>query len=62
MKEIQIAGKLECNFNTQLQRHMDNVGSKLNDLVDAIKLARNEGYNLIVDISKLEIGEVNFTK
>ena len=37
---------------------MDNVGSKLNDLADAIKLARNEGYNLTVDISKLEIEEV----
>lgn len=54
MKEIKIAGKLECNFNTQLQRHMDNVDSKLNDLVDAIKLARNDGYNLTVDIGKLE--------
>lgn len=54
MKEIKIAGKLECNFNTQLQRHMDNVDSKLNDLADAIKLARNDGYNLTVDIGKLE--------
>lgn len=54
MKEIKLAGKLECNFNTQLQRHMDNVESKLNDLVDAIKLARNDGYNLTVDIGKLE--------
>lgn len=54
MKEIKMAGKLECNFNTQLQQHMDNVGSKLNALVDAIKLARNDGYNLTVDISKLE--------
>lgn len=58
MKEIKMNGKLECNFNTQLKRHMDNVGSKLNDLADAIKLARNEGYNLTVDISKLEIEEV----
>lgn len=54
MKEIKMAGKLECNFNTQLQQHIDNVGSKLNALVDAIKLARNDGYNLTVDISKLE--------
>lgn len=54
MKEIKMAGKLESNFNTQLQKHMDNVGSKLNALVDAIKLARNDGYNLTVDISKLE--------
>lgn len=54
MKETKLAGKLECNFNTQLQRHMDNVESKLNDLVDAIKLARNDGYNLTVDIGKLE--------
>ena len=53
MKEIKMAGKLECNFNTQLQQHMDNVGSKLNALVDAIKLARNDGYNLNVDIRKL---------
>lgn len=58
MKEIKIAGKLECNFNTQLKRHMDNVGSKLNDLVDAIKLAKKDGYNIKVDISKLEKEEV----
>lgn len=62
MNEIKIVGKLECNFNTQLKRHMDNVGSKLNDLADAIKLARNEGYNLTVDISKLEIEEVGKMK
>ena len=54
MKEIRMAGKLECNFNDELQKHMENVGNKLNDLVDAIKLARNDGYNLTVDISKLE--------
>lgn len=54
MKEIKIAGKLECNFNTQLKRHIDNVGSKLNDLVDAIKLAKKDGYTINVDISKLE--------
>lgn len=58
MKEIKIVGKLECNFNTQLKRHMDNVGSKLNDLVDAIKLAKKDGYNLKVDISHLEKEEV----
>ena len=62
MKEIKMVGKLECNFNTQLQRHMDNVGSKLNDLVDAIKLARNDGYNLTVDISKIEKEEVKNEK
>lgn len=54
MKEIKSTGKLEFNFNTQLHQHMDNVGSKLNALVDAIKLARNDGYNLTVDICKLE--------
>lgn len=58
MKEIKIAGKLECNFNTQLKRHMDNVGNKLNDLVDAIKLAKKDGYNIKVDISKLEKEEM----
>ena len=58
MKEIKFAGKLECNFNTQLKRHMDNVGSKLNDLVDAIKLARKDGYNIKVDISHLEKEEL----
>lgn len=54
MKEIKMGGKLECNFNTQLHRHMNNVGRKLNALVDAIKLARNDGYKLTVDTSKLE--------
>nr|DAP11862.1 MAG TPA: hypothetical protein [Caudoviricetes sp.] len=58
MKEIKIAGKLECDFNTQLKRHMDNVGNKLNDLVDAIKLAKKDGYNIKVDISKLEKEEM----
>ena len=62
MKEIKFAGKLECNFNTQLKRHMDNVGSKLNDLVDAINSARKDGYNIKVDISKLEKEEVKNEK
>lgn len=54
MKEIRMAGKLECHFNNKLKRYLDNVGDKLNDLVDVIKLVPKDGYNLSVDISKLE--------
>lgn len=53
MKEIKIAGKLECKFSGPLQRHMENIQNKLNDLGDAVQAARNDGYTIKVDISKL---------
>lgn len=53
MKEIRIAGKLECKFNSPFQRHMENIQNKINDLNDAIREARNDGYTVKVDISKL---------
>lgn len=58
MKDIEIAGKLECKFKTPLQRHMENIQNKLNDLGDAINSARKDGYNIKVDISKSEKEEV----
>lgn len=53
MKEIKVAGKLECKFSSPLQRHMENIQNKLNDLGDAVQAARNDGYTIKVDISKL---------
>lgn len=53
MKEIKIAGKLECKFSSPLQRHIENIQNKINDLNDAIRAARNDGYTVKVDISKL---------
>ena len=53
MKEIKLAGKLECKFSSSLQRHMENIQNKLNDLGDAVQAARNDGYTIKVDISKL---------
>lgn len=53
MKEIRITGKLECKFSGPLQRHMENIQKKLNDLGDAVQAARNDGYTIKVDISKL---------
>lgn len=53
MKEIKIAGKLECKFSGQFQRHMENIQNKINDLNDAIRAARNDGYTVKVDVSKL---------
>lgn len=54
MKEIKMAGKLECKFSSPLQRHMENIQNKLNDLGDTVKAARKDGYTINVDISKLE--------
>lgn len=53
MKEIRIAGKLECKFSSPFQRHMENIQNKINDLNDAIREARNDGYTVKVDIRKL---------
>lgn len=54
MKEIKLAGKLECKFSSQFKRHIENIQNKINDLNDAVQAARNDGYNINIDISKLE--------
>lgn len=53
MKEIRMAGKLEFKFSSQFQRHMENIQNKINDLNDAIRAARNDGYTVKVDVSKV---------
>lgn len=53
MKEIKLAGKLECKFSSPFQRHIENIQNKINDLSDAVQKARNDGYNINIDISKL---------
>ena len=54
MKEIKLAGKLECKFSSPFQRHIENIQNKINDLSDAVQEARKDGYNIKVDFSKLE--------
>ena len=53
MKEIKVAGKLERKFSSQFQRHIENIQNKINDLNDAVQAARNDGYKINIDISKL---------
>ena len=54
MKEIRMAGTIKINFNHPMQLHMKNISNKFNDLADAINQARKDGYNIKVDLSKLE--------
>lgn len=53
MKEIKLAGKLEHKFSSPFQRHIENIQNKINDLEDAVQEARNDGYNINIDVSKL---------
>ena len=60
MKEIKSAGKLECNFTVQLQRHMDTVKSKLNALVDTFKLAKKHKLPRVTVITHGNLDEKKF--
>ena len=54
MKEIK--GKLEIKINPKLKAHMEKIGDKNQDLLNAIEAARSDGFNIVIDKNSLEKG------
>lgn len=55
MKEIkEIKGKLEIKINPKLKAHMEKIGDKNQDLLNAIEAARSDGFNVVIDKNSLE--------
>lgn len=52
MKEIK--GKLEIKINPKLKEHMEKIGDKNQDLLNAIEAARCDGFNVVIDNNSLE--------
>lgn len=52
MKEIK--GKLEIKINPKLKAHMEKIGNKNQDLLNAIEAARSDGFNVVIDNNSLE--------
>ena len=52
MKEIK--GKLEIKINPELKEHMEKIGDKNQDLLNAIEAARSDGFNVVIDNNSLE--------
>lgn len=52
MKEIR--GKLDIKINPKLKAHMENIGDKNQDLLNAIEAARSDGFNVVIDKNPLE--------
>lgn len=52
MKEIK--GKLEIKINPKLKAHMEKIGDKNQDLLNAIEAARSDGFNVVIDKNSLE--------
>lgn len=52
MKEIK--GKLEIKINPKLKEHMEKIGDKNQDLLNAIEAARSDGFNVVIDKNSLE--------
>lgn len=52
MKEIK--GKLEIKINPKLKEHMEKIGDKNQDLLNAIEAARSDGFNVVIDNNSLE--------
>ena len=52
MKEIK--GKLEIKINPKLKEHMEKIGDKNQDLLNAIEAARSDGFNVVIDRNSLE--------
>ncbi len=51
MKEIK--GKLEIKINPKLKEHMEKIGDKNQDLLNAIEAARRDGFNVVIDRNSL---------
>lgn len=52
MKEFK--GKLEIKINPKLKAHMEKIGDKNQDLLNAIEAARSDGFNVVIDKNSLE--------
>lgn len=52
MKEIK--GKVEIKINPKLKGHMEKIGDKNQDLLNAIEAARSDGFNVVIDRNSLE--------
>lgn len=52
MKEIK--GKLEIKINPKLKEHMEKIGDKNQDLLNAIEAARSDGFNVVIDRNSLD--------
>lgn len=52
MKEIK--GKIEIKINPKLKEHMEKIGNKNQDLLNAIKAAQSDGFNVVIDNNLLE--------
>jgi len=52
MKEIK--GKIEIKINPKLKEHMEKIGDKNQDLLNAIKAAQSDGFNVVIDNNSLE--------
>ena len=52
MKEIK--GKVEIKINPKLKEHMEKIGDKNQDLLNAIEAAQSDGFNVVIDNNLLE--------
>ena len=52
MKEFK--GKLEIKINPKLKAHMEKIGDKNQELLNAIEAARSDGFNVVIDKNSLE--------
>lgn len=52
MKEIK--GKIEIKINPKLKEHMEKIGDKNQDLLNAIEAAQRDGFNVVINNNLLE--------
>lgn len=52
MKEIK--GKVEIKINPKLKEHMEKIGEKNQNLLNAIEAAKSDGFNVVIDRNSLE--------
>lgn len=52
MKEIK--GKVEIKINPKLKEHMEKIGEKNQNLLNAIEAAKSDGFNIVIDRNSLE--------
>lgn len=52
MKEIK--GKVEIKINPKLKAHMEKIGEKNQNLLNAIEAAQSDGFNVVIDNNLLK--------